>query len=95
MVIQYEADVYIPHLGYTVYLRSAEPEEYEALTQKVNEHESVIYIRLPLYDEDIPYLCHEIMHVIQYICQDYGINLKKEQEHIAYLFQYILTGFMQ
>lgn len=103
MLLNTEKRIYIPHLNYVVYLKdifSADPiarrslNHYIALTEKTSYNSCTVYFRFPITDKDLPTLCHETLHVVQYISEDYGINFAKEKEHIAYLFQYILNGFL-
>lgn len=44
-------------------------------------------VKLP---ENYPMIAHEIMHFIQIICQDYGMQIEEEREHTAYLMSYLL-----
>lgn len=100
MTVSEERDLYIPHLGYSVYLRdayNAPPDvqnrlrSYVAVSERYSPHSLIIWVSLPLYDEDMPMFGHEIVHALEYIAEDYGIDFKKEKEHLAYLFQYIQT----
>lgn len=102
--MDFSKKVYIPHLGYMVYLRDYREAtgrarellrtKYVALTHRQNNM-STIYMDLPIDYWDIPYLVHEIEHVLQYISEDYGMNVKTERENIPYLMQYILTEFLK
>ena len=40
--------------------------------------------------ENFPIIAHEVMHAIQIICEEYGMNIETEKEHTAYLMSYIL-----
>lgn len=98
-----EKEIYIPHINYTVRLCDISRAEgldkqllnkYIALT-RADGSSSTIYFRFPIEVRDLPLLCHEIMHVIEYISVDYGIVIQEEKEHVAYLFQYILKELMR
>lgn len=93
---------YIPHLDYTVRLLDTSKAKGEArhflkqvygVTWKKDLSESVIYLPLPLKHGDWATLGHEIVHVLQNICQSKGIQFENETEHTAYLFQYIFNTF--
>lgn len=45
--------------------------------------------------ERIPTIAHEILHVIQILCEKYQMKIENEQEHTAYLMHYLLTEVMK
>lgn len=103
MLINQERIAYISHLDYTVSLKNSDYaplhvkkqfQKYIAITYRPNWKESIIYMRFPIGDYQIPTLMHEIEHAVQNIAIDYGIDFIVEREHIAYLFQYIFNQFL-
>lgn len=40
--------------------------------------------------EFTPYIAHEIMHVIQIICEKFSMRVEIEQEHTAYIMHYLM-----
>jgi len=38
----------------------------------------------------MPFLAHEIMHVIQILCDRFSMKIEQEQEHTAYLMHYLM-----
>jgi hypothetical protein len=62
---------------------------FKATAEKIKPNIGAIYAYLPLTDEDLPYLTHEIEHIIQYIAEEYKMDLTGEKENLAYLDQYI------
>lgn len=39
----------------------------------------------------MPTIAHEIVHVIQILCERHGMKMENEQEHTAYLMYYLLS----
>lgn len=104
MIIDQEKMVYIPHIDYTVYLLDDSKSEgvvrvkfqngSDVVAEKVNAKESIIYINLPATDKDIGVLSHDIVHVLQYIEEDYGAKFDKEKEHYGYISQFIWDSWL-
>ncbi len=96
----------IPHIGYTVTIQDIKTAKgeardflskgYLACAHRVDLNNSTIYVTLPIKVKDHATLGHEIIHVLQHICDSRGIEFIHEQEHIAYIYQYIFneaTGY--
>lgn len=90
----------IKHLGYTVMVKPRSKfkgfDYYVAVTQKNSPDQSTVYIDLPIKRKEYATLAHELVHVLQYICDSRGIEFTQEQENTAYLMQYLLneiTGY--
>ena len=43
---------------------------------------------------DFPSVAHEVVHCLQWIAKDRNIEFIKEEEHFAYLMQYILNRIL-
>ena len=41
--------------------------------------------------KDFPSVAHEVVHCLQWIANDRNINFTKEEEHFAYMMQFILN----
>jgi len=48
------------------------------------------YKEMKKIPQNFPIIAHECLHAIQYIAEDYGIELSEEKEHGAYLLTYLL-----
>ena len=93
----------IPHIHYEVEVLDIKKskgiakdmlaDKFVAVTEYLN-HKSIIYINLPIKTKDIPTLCHELVHVLQNICRDKRITFINEEEHTAYIFQFLLDTIM-
>ena len=71
-------------------------ENFPAITKRDTSNQSTIYINLPLKEKDSGSLIHEIVHVLQYICEARHIDFISEMEHTAYIAHYIFnkaTGY--
>lgn len=67
-----------------------------AATERDSRDSATIYIPLPVSRNDMPTLVHEIIHVLQYICESRHVDFIQEQEHMAYIANHIFnqaTGF--
>lgn len=42
----------------------------------------------------MPTIAHEIMHVIQILCEKFGMDVESEQEHTAYLTHYLFESLI-
>ncbi len=87
--------IYLPHINYTVHfysgkdvLRIFDDQEGKAWTAK-GEKESIISVRKEK-DAMAGVIAHEIIHVLQNIADDRGMDFVSETEHFGYLMQYIL-----
>ncbi len=96
--------VKIPHLRYTVNfmdmskLKGVE-KKGSGYTCVSGENEVAVFfediedmIKVP---RNAVILAHEIMHVIQIICDDFGMEIQTEQEHTAYLMTYLLDELLK
>lgn len=95
--------IYIPHIHYE--LEVLDIKKAKGITEEMLnsgcygateylDHKSIIYIKLPLKPIDIPTVCHELVHVLQNICRDKRITFINEEEHMAYIMQYLLAEIM-
>lgn len=97
--IKFYKKIEIPHLHFTVYLKDiTELKGVEikggACTVPLGDRGVVIFVEdieetLSVI-ENMVMIAHEIIHVIQIICEIYGMNIEEEKEHTAYLMSYIL-----
>jgi hypothetical protein len=58
---------------------------------------SIFYEELVKSTEDLkcmPMIMHEIIHGLQYICENRGIDMAEEKEHIAYMSSYLIEQLM-
>lgn len=86
----------LPHIGYTVHIKDRRVSKraastMHAATERMSAHSATIYIPLPLKRQDEPTLVHEIIHVLQYICESKHIDFVQEQEHMAYIANHIFN----
>ena len=44
--------------------------------------------------ECVPIITHEIIHVIQIICEKYNMKIENEVEHMAYIVHYLLEELL-
>ena len=44
--------------------------------------------------ECMPYIFHEIIHAIQYICEERGMDMELEKESVAYMATYLLESIL-
>lgn len=90
--------VYLPHIRYTVifadmkYLVNEEIKG-SGFTTKTGEYECMVFLEdIEKTVKDIslmPYIAHELTHVIQFICIDMNMQIQEEQEHTAYIMHYL------
>lgn len=87
--------IYIPHLGYTVEIKKFKDDprvpNAMAWSETLGPDKSAIYIHQPIKRVDTPLLAHELIHVLQWIAVARGIDFTQEQEHFAYLMQWVMN----
>lgn len=85
----------IPHIAYTVVVEHKQKGDREgawAYTKKMSNSEAVICIPLPIKGaEHSSYLVHEIVHVLQHICEGSHMNFLEEREHMAYIADWLFV----
>ncbi len=99
-------EIKIPHLGYTVKVfdlskltmqnEMSVPMDIlgSGYTVVSGEYECSIFIEdlensKKMIDR-IPTIAHECMHVVQILCEKFAMKVENEQEHTAYILQYLL-----
>jgi hypothetical protein len=92
----------IPHLKYSVEIKDIKKGD-KTYTDKLNvrayaerddSNKTTIYIKLPIKRDELSTLCHELIHAMQNMCQDRNIRFENEEEHIGYIFQYLINEIL-
>jgi hypothetical protein len=89
--------IYLPHIHYTVHVKqmTVPPEgvlHAKAYVLREDENSCTVFLdKKKIVAGD---LAHEIVHVLQFICGDRNINFVLEQEHTAYIMQYLMGKIM-
>jgi len=89
----------IPHLRYTIHF--IDMSKLQGVDKKGGGYtcimgERVICIFMENIAESvkniklIPWFAHEIIHALAIMCEDMGMQIEDEKEHMAYLMHYIL-----
>lgn len=85
----------LPHLNYTIVVekkKKGDRDESDAYTKRVSVEESLICLPLPITGPvRQAHLVHEIMHVLQNICEGDNMNFLEEREHMAYIAGWLFT----
>jgi hypothetical protein len=45
--------------------------------------------------EFMPYIAHEIIHAIQILCENTGMQIHEEKEHTAYIMHYLMEQVIE
>lgn len=85
----------IPHLNYSIQVIYKPHKESNGLPccERVNKSKCILWIP-EKYKNLVTLIAHETMHVLQFIAEDRGIDMIREQEHMAYLMQYIMAELL-
>lgn len=87
--------IYLPHINYTIVVRGRESypgtEDGIWLCEKSDVDTSTLYVKVPNAPHEYGMLAHEIVHVIQNICEDRKMSLLDEKESMAYTMQYLMN----
>lgn len=62
-----------------------------ACTHRVDSTNAHIYLKFPIKVSDHGTIGHEIIHLLQYIAHARDISFEQEEEHFAYMFQFIFN----
>jgi hypothetical protein len=83
--------IYLPHINYTVEVRKYKPEpslpNAFVWCERIDKNKTVLYLRPKT---PAPSIAHELVHVLRYICRDRHMDFTLEEEHMAYIMQYLL-----
>lgn len=84
--------IYLPHLNYTVYVRpfKTPPDCISgagAWFDPLDDDCCAIYLPAKV---DPTTAAHELVHVLQHICDVRHINFRIEREHMAYVMQHLM-----
>lgn len=84
--------VYIPHLNYTVRFRPFKKpppaiRNARAWIRRDDANGCTIYVGPR---ETPSQIAHELVHTLRYICIDRHMDFEDEDEHMAYLMQYLM-----
>ena len=85
--------IYLAHINYTVKVKryrkvpDGSPNAI-AYVERIDKNTSVIHIPNKFGAGD---LSHELIHVLQNICQDRDMEFTREVEHMGYLMHYLMS----
>lgn len=83
----------IPHLNYVVVVRkfkNGDLDNVEGYSKRVSPEEAILCVPLPIKGQvSAGILVHEIVHILQYICEAHNMTFEFEREHMAYIAGYI------
>lgn len=82
----------LPHLNYKVYVRRLvkmpdDLPDCDAYWESISTRESAIYLKP---SAPCTTAAHELVHVMQHICQVRNMIIERESEHMACVMQYLL-----
>ena len=85
----------IPHLSYTITLKDAYRKDMDGhpCCERISNGECIIWMPKKVRKE-VTTLAHEVTHALQFIAHSRDINMVLEQEHIAYMMQYIMAKIL-
>lgn len=87
--------IQIPHLNYIVYVKDGYHNEFGNLPSCERLDFSSCCIHMPKkMRNQATTVAHEVVHAVQFIAEARHINMVLEQEHIAYMVQYIMAKIM-
>jgi hypothetical protein len=88
----------IPHLGYTVHVKDIAKTPYgDAVSYvlRIDNKSCEVYLKKNLKRIDTPVVAHELVHVLQLICEPMNIDFDLEKEHMGYLMQYMMNEILE
>lgn len=74
--------------GYTMIMSKDENHNIEVGVFLENIAENVKKV------ECMPYILHEIVHALQYICEELGIDMAEEKESVAYMAHWLVVNVL-
>lgn len=95
----YMKKIYISHLHYKIEVNFNSKTYLKNIGREACAIHTPNKIQLLLKNKpklkDFPTVAHEVMHVIQFISKDRGIDMTNEVEHCGYLMQFILNEILE
>jgi hypothetical protein len=99
-------EILIPHVGMTVLFMdmsqlNGNPKETQGAGYTAIFGENTIGVFIEDIEKSVtmperfPYFAHEVVHVLQIICEKFAMRFENEIEHMAYLMHYILQEVLQ
>jgi hypothetical protein len=88
----------IPHLNYRVVVEEKRKDDHPecyAYTEHVVEGETRLCIPFPIGKKRTAHLVHELIHVLQWIARDRELRFLFEEEHLAYLADWLFDEIMK
>jgi len=88
----------IPHLDYTIVVENKDKgdrDHSDAYTKHVCYGEVLLKIKMPIGPTRASYLLHEIIHILQFICEDKGMSFTTEIESMAYLSDWLFKEIIK
>lgn len=109
--IDYYKKVHIPHVRFTVYFIDLSKLQgvprlgagYTCVFENTYHEDGKTTVCIFLQDikenvkkiEFMPYVAHEIMHALQILCENTGMQIEQEKEHTAYLMHYLMEALIK
>lgn len=82
--------IYLPHINYYVQVKFLSGKTvFKAVTKKDSENQCTIFLS-KREKNNSPLIAHELVHVLQFICDSRLIDFVHEQEHLGYIMQFLL-----
>ena len=85
--------IYLPHLHYTIFVKvfTKKPPQLlhaKAYTEHTDSNTCTLFLEKKR--ESPGDVAHELIHVLQFICEDRDMIFTLEREHMAYLMHYLM-----
>lgn len=82
--------IFLPHINYTVTVKEFKKLEgfvpTKAYTEYIDSRNCILHLPKNIQGS---MLCHEIVHVLQFICKARNMEFTLESEHMGYISQYL------
>lgn len=93
-------EIFLDHLFYRIEVSFSSADflnqrGHECATEYVENGYIKLHFREKPKDIHFPSVAHEVLHCIQFIAKDRGIDIIEEREHCAYMMQYILNRILK
>ena len=93
----------IPHLNFTVHFLDMSklkgvPISGAGYTCLMEDNSACVFLQdIEKTVKDVTkssYVAHEIMHIIQILCEKFSMKVEEEKEHTAYLMHYLMDNLI-
>ena len=93
-------NIYLDHIFYRIEIiftskKFLDEREMECASEYIENGHIKLHLRSKPQKQHFPSVAHEVIHCLQWIAKDRNIDFIKEEEHFAYMMQFMLNRIFE